>query len=219
MGSGRHAGAQAVAAGAAPERGRSSAAGAAPWSKAHDGTQRGRGAGAVALPTPPSPHSPPHCRSTCAPPAQAFEADGFLIRRGLYSAEEAALLSAVCRQQAPRTAEQGGKPTGYFWANPGESTDPASRNVFNAVCYGERMVDALSALLADDVALYHRKVVLKDEQSFVGGAGDLQGNAWAWHQVRSTAARPSWMLTSLCLRRTMATGTTTASSSHTWPAA
>ena len=171
-------------------------------------------------PLPLTPHSPPHCRSTCAPPAQAFEADGFLIRRGLYSAEEAALLSAVCRQQAPRTAEQGGKPTGYFWANPGESTDPASRNVFNAVCYGERMVGALSALLADDVALYHRKVVLKDEQSFVGGAGDLQGNAWAWHQVRSTAARPSWMLTSLCLSgRTMATGTTTASSSHIWPAA
>ena len=126
-------------------------------------------------------HSPTHPPE----PSQAFEADGFLIRRGLYSAEEAALLSAVCRQQAPRTAKQGGKPTGYFWANPGESTDPASRNVFNAVCYGERMVGALSALLADDVALYHRKVVLKDEQSFVGGAGDLQGNAWAWHQVRA----------------------------------
>jgi len=63
------------------------------------------------------------------------------------------------------------------------------------------MVGALSALLADDVALYHRKVVLKDEQSFVGGAGDLQGNAWAWHQVRSLLHGAFiWMLTSLRLR-------------------
>jgi hypothetical protein len=66
-----------------------------------------------------------------------------------------------------------------FWMIPG---DPAARNVYNAVCYGARMVGAMERLLGDGVSLYHRKLVMKDAASFAP-AGQHSGNAWRWHQV------------------------------------
>ena len=51
------------------------------------------------------------------------------------------------------------------------------RDIFNAICFGERVVDSMSTLLHDDVTLYHRKLVMKDRESSVD-AGWAAGNAW-----------------------------------------
>ena len=104
-------------------------------------------------------------------PAQAaqFAEDGFIIWRGLFDAEEASVLSEVCRAVAPRDRP-------YFWGIP---NDPSRRDVFNAVCFSKRIVEAIGALLMDGVTLYHRKLVMKDRESSVA-AGWEAGNAWEW---------------------------------------
>jgi hypothetical protein len=115
---------------------------------------------------------------------EGFGADGYLVCRGLFSLEEAAVLSSVCRAQAPRSESEGGKP--YFWGIP---NDPDSHDIFNAVCFGHRLMAAVSALLQDEVSLYHRKLVMKDKNSFLD-QGECSGNAWAWHQVRHCPGAP-----------------------------
>jgi ectoine hydroxylase len=100
--------------------------------------------------------------------AAQFAEDGFVICKGMFDAEEVSVLSDVCRQQAPRDD----KP--YFWGIP---ADPSSRDIFNAVCFSERIVEAMSTLLQDEVTLFHRKLVMKDRESSTDAGWDA-GNAW-----------------------------------------
>eukprot|EP01050_Picozoa_sp_SAG11_P036348 SAG11_NODE_13784_length_639_cov_2.824074_1_plen_129_part_00 len=116
--------------------------------------------------------------------AAIFKRDGFYIARGLFTAEEAACMSVVCRADPrPRqTQGRGGAAAAQgrrseFWMLPG-GTEP---NLFNAVCYSERVVKSMEALMNDRVTLYHRKLVMKDAQSFAN-EGQHSGNAWHWHQ-------------------------------------
>ena len=90
---------------------------------------------------------------------ERFARDGFLLREGFYSPGEIELLSRVTRRDAPRDGGRGGsaKSEGRqseFWMVGGSK--PEERGIINAVCFGERMVSAISALLNDEVTLYHR---------------------------------------------------------------
>ena len=65
----------------------------------------------------------------------------------------------MSRRDAPRsdggrggTAKDEGRKS-EFWMVGGSAEE---RGIINAVCFGERMVAAISALLDDDVTLYHR---------------------------------------------------------------
>ena len=67
--------------------------------------------------------------------AAAFARDGFAIVRGLFTEQEARVLSGVCRSEAPRQL----KP--YFWGIPNA---PDTRNIYNAVCFSQRIVGAMT---------------------------------------------------------------------------
>ena len=45
------------------------------------------------------------------------------------------------------------------------------------VCFSERIVEAMSTLLQDEVTLFHRKLVMKDRESSTDAGWDA-GNAW-----------------------------------------
>ena len=85
----------------------------------------------------------------------SFTRDGFLIKERFFSAEEIDTLSAVSRSLAQRdgalgrggTADKDGRQS-EFWMI-GRTRIGTDRDIFNAVCYGQRMVDAMSTLLDD----------------------------------------------------------------------
>jgi hypothetical protein len=91
---------------------------------------------------------------------QRFARDGFLVKQAFYSPDEVDVLSRVSRGAARRedgggrggTAQDEGRQS-EFWMIGGGVEE---RGIYNAVCFGERMVSAVSALLEDEVTLYHR---------------------------------------------------------------
>jgi hypothetical protein len=98
--------------------------------------------------------------SLSADEREQFERDGFLVRERFYSPAEIELLSRVSRRDAPRadggrggSAKSEGRQS-EFWMVGGSK--PEERGIINAMCFGERMVSAISALLDDEVTLYHR---------------------------------------------------------------
>ena len=123
--------------------------------------------------------------------AEMFRRDGFHIARSMFTAEETTLVSAVCRAD-PRPRQGGGRGgkageqdrLSEFWMLPG-GVEP---DVYNAVCYSERLVRSMEQLMDDRVTLYHRKLVMKDAESFVD-EGQHSGNAWQWHQASSPSSQ------------------------------
>jgi ectoine hydroxylase len=104
----------------------------------------------------------------------AFDRDGYLIVRGLYSPDEVQLLHRIARadmehnKQAHAAKDADGRES-KLWLT--DDTDKA--DIYNAICHGRRMVETMARLLGDEVYLYHYKMMLKEPR--VGGA-------WEWHQ-------------------------------------
>jgi ectoine hydroxylase len=104
---------------------------------------------------------------------ERYAKDGYVFARGLFSAEEIALLRETAREdhamdQAASSRDDG---TGHavrlsLWNHPGDG-------IYGMFARCRRVVDSVEQLLGEEVYHYHSKMILKDAR--VGGA-------WAWHQ-------------------------------------
>lgn len=102
-----------------------------------------------------------------------FDDDGFLIVRGLFDAEEMALLrQAVDVDQDLADAEyavkdrQGGTAKIAIWQGTGD-------DLYGLVARSERIVNTMERLLDGEVYHWHSKMTIKVP---------LEGGAWEWHQ-------------------------------------
>ena len=102
-----------------------------------------------------------------------FHEDGYLIVPGLFDAEEAGILHAAAK--ADKAFDQhaydledgeGGKAQLVLWNKAGE-------DLWGAIARSERIVNAMEALLDDEVSHYHSKMSIKQPRT---------GGAWSWHQ-------------------------------------
>ena len=103
----------------------------------------------------------------------AFHADGYVLARGLFEAEEIGLLRDAAkadheldRRAFGRADGEGGVVRLSLWNHPGDG-------VYGMFARCERVVRSCEMLLGGEVYHYHSKMILKDAK--VGGA-------WAWHQ-------------------------------------
>jgi ectoine hydroxylase-related dioxygenase (phytanoyl-CoA dioxygenase family) len=118
----------------------------------------------------------PSTRELTAAEVAFFNAEGYLIVKGLFSDEEAALLleaghkDQILAQQAFDQKDQDGKSSKLLvWNQP-----VPDANVFNTVARSRRLVNAAERLLGgQEVYHWHSKLMLKEPA--VGGA-------WEWHQ-------------------------------------
>ena len=101
------------------------------------------------------------------------QADGYVLRRGLFDAEEAAMMAhaiatdpAIARNTYARRDGQGAATELALWTDPGD-------DVFGAVARSARLVDSLEKMLGGEVYHWHSKLTMKRPK--VGGA-------WDWHQ-------------------------------------
>ncbi len=110
---------------------------------------------------------------TSAAQVRQFHEDGYFIARGLYDAEEMALLSRAAREDkaldehaVERNDGEGGVARLTLWNHPGD-------DIYGMFARGGRLVDTMQQLLDGEVYHYHSKMNMKEPR--VGGA-------WAWHQ-------------------------------------
>ena len=103
----------------------------------------------------------------------AFDRDGYVFKRGLFDADEIALMQrAIAEEPAIRANvvalldAEGGSTELALWNHPGD-------DVFGAVARCERLVDAMQRLLGGEVYHYHSKLTMKAPKT---------GGAWNWHQ-------------------------------------
>jgi hypothetical protein len=104
---------------------------------------------------------------------QSYNADGYVIARGLFDKEEIELLnrSAVEDRELDKKSfgsadGEGGTVRLSLWNHPGDT-------IYGMFARCHRIVDSMEKLLGEEVYHYHSKMILKDPK--VGGA-------WAWHQ-------------------------------------
>jgi len=102
-----------------------------------------------------------------------FEADGYILIKALFDAEEIELLRSTAhadreldKHSFSRADGEGGKVRLSLWNHPGD-------NIYGMFARCHKMVDRAEGLLGDEVYHYHSKMILKDPK--IGGA-------WAWHQ-------------------------------------
>jgi ectoine hydroxylase len=102
-----------------------------------------------------------------------FQADGFILMKGLFDAEEIEMLRTTAhadreldKHSFSRADGEGGKVRLSLWNHPGD-------NIYGMFARSRRMVDRAEELLGDEVYHYHSKMILKDPK--IGGA-------WTWHQ-------------------------------------
>ena len=102
-----------------------------------------------------------------------YHEDGFVVARGLYSAEEMELLRRAAKEDRAlqehaikRADGEGGQSKLAVWNHPGD-------DIYGMFARGRRLVDSMEALLGGEVYHYHSKMNMKEPK--VGGA-------WAWHQ-------------------------------------
>ena len=103
----------------------------------------------------------------------AFQDDGYLIVPGLFDREEAKILHAAATADKAFDKHahdledgEGGKAQLVLWNNAGE-------DLWGAIARSERIVNAMEALLDDEVYHYHSKMSIKRPRT---------GGAWSWHQ-------------------------------------
>jgi len=104
---------------------------------------------------------------------QDFHRDGYVLMRGLFDAEETALLRRAAKEDKQlddkafgRDDGEGGRVRLSLWNHPGSG-------IYGMIARCRRMVDTATALLDGEVYHYHSKMIMKDAR--VGGA-------WTWHQ-------------------------------------
>lgn len=105
--------------------------------------------------------------------AARFDADGYLMVKGLLDAEEtgmlreAAFADAGIRDHASGRDDRQGKPVKLaLWNHPGN-------DIYGAIARSERVVRTMERLLGGEVYHYHSKMICKEPR--VAGA-------WEWHQ-------------------------------------
>lgn len=103
----------------------------------------------------------------------AYDADGYVIVRGFFDAEEAMLLKRAMEQDPAirshfynRGDNDGGNTKMALWNHPGDS-------VYGMAARCLRMVDTMEDLLGGEVYHYHSKLTAKEP---------FEGGAWEWHQ-------------------------------------
>lgn len=103
----------------------------------------------------------------------AFQDDGYLIVPGLFDRDEAKILHAAAKADKAFDKHahdledgEGGKAQLVLWNKAGE-------DLWGAIARSERIVNAMEALLDDEVYHYHSKMSIKRPRT---------GGAWSWHQ-------------------------------------
>ena len=103
----------------------------------------------------------------------AFQDDGYLIVPGLFDPDEAKILHAAAKADKAFDKHahdledgEGGKAQLVLWNKAGE-------DLWGAIARSERIVNAMEALLDDEVYHYHSKMSIKRPRT---------GGAWSWHQ-------------------------------------
>jgi hypothetical protein len=103
----------------------------------------------------------------------AYHADGYVLAKRLFDAEEIGLLSRSAKEDNELDKRSFGRADGEggivrlsLWNHPGDG-------IYGMFARCERMVKSSEQLLSGEVYHYHSKMILKDAK--VGGA-------WTWHQ-------------------------------------
>ena len=104
---------------------------------------------------------------------KAYEADGFVVARGMFSGEEIGLLRRSAKEDREldqhsfgRGDGEGGTVRLSLWNHPGDT-------IYGMFARLESMVNSAEMILGGEVYHYHSKMIMKDAK--VGGA-------WTWHQ-------------------------------------
>ena len=102
-----------------------------------------------------------------------YHADGYVLQRSLFDAEEIDLLRRAAREDHEldrrafgRADGEGGTVRLSLWNHPGDG-------IYGMFARCQRVVRSAERVLAGEVYHYHSKMIMKDPK--VGGA-------WAWHQ-------------------------------------
>src|SRR3954452_10563891 len=105
--------------------------------------------------------------------AREYHDRGFYLARGLFDADEIALLHRAAKEDHEldkrsfgRADGEGGTVRLSLWNHPGEG-------IYGMFARCERVVHSAEKILGGEVYHYHSKMIMKDPK--VGGA-------WAWHQ-------------------------------------
>ena len=103
----------------------------------------------------------------------AYDRDGYVMVRGLFDAEEIAILRAAIEQDPQLRASlyerkdaQGKATRMATWNHPGDS-------VYGLAARSHRVVDTMEDMLGGEVYHYHSKLTAKEA---------YEGGAWEWHQ-------------------------------------
>ena len=112
-------------------------------------------------------------RSLTTEQISEFQDNGYLIVPKLFDAEEARILHAAAKADKAFSKHaydledgEGGKAQLVLWNKAGE-------DLWGAIARSERIIDAMEALLGDEVYHYHSKMSIKRPRT---------GGAWSWHQ-------------------------------------
>jgi len=104
---------------------------------------------------------------------KTYEADGFVVARGMFSGEEIGLLRRAAKEDRALDQHSFGKGDGEggtvrlsLWNHPGDT-------IYGMFARCESIVNSAEKILGGEVYHYHSKMIMKDAK--VGGA-------WAWHQ-------------------------------------
>ena len=109
---------------------------------------------------------------------ESWAKDGAIILQNLLTPEEASNLRAAASADHRTLAARGKK----IWVvDEKRGLDPDFPDVFTAVCHSQWVVEAVEAVLAAEIYIYHFKLVMKDAETFGDEAGRGE-NGWLWHQ-------------------------------------
>lgn len=104
---------------------------------------------------------------------EAFQRDGYVIVRGLLSAEEVTLLGQIARADQALTQSTYGRKDASGLPVTLAVRNELSDDIYSAITRSERIVRRMEAYLGGEVYHWHHKLILKEPR--VGGA-------WEWHQ-------------------------------------
>jgi len=102
-----------------------------------------------------------------------FWADGFLIVRELFTAEEMALMIKIAKADQAMAKEANGRKDAEGGISRLRLRNELYDDIYSAVVQCRRVADAAEQLMDDEVYHFHHKMMLKEPR--VGGA-------WEWHQ-------------------------------------
>jgi len=104
---------------------------------------------------------------------RAYHVDGYVLAKGMFDADEIALLARAAREDREldrhsfgRADGEGGTVRLSLWNHPGDT-------IYGMVARCDSIVTSAERVLAGEVYHYHSKMIMKDAR--VGGA-------WTWHQ-------------------------------------